>query len=1018
MTEKDQFITKIAGKFAFSLSGKVYYWDAYEPNAQIGLMKSIYPIHIESITISESNFNAKSYYDKHIPYELGNNQIGFLDNSSAKNKLKPFTITGRKEVFVASIDCGWNSLAILLSDQRILFGKASKGKYTSTDHYIPFDPKLKLEKKPIDVAIYDTNDGSNYVVLCEENQLVLFGEYISNILIEDYKDDKAIITLKLPKTDLFNKVTFLNNRIILTDTHHHHFVLEKMKGIKDKINLKPLINYQSIKEELSPINYPALNRHYVLNQEQELYQMNEEKVVDRIKFPLNPKEKILDIQFIKPYGRNPSIMALTSEGRLFGIGDNQQFELKHGDRSEKPILSPVLLNPFLGIKTTIEDIKRLIKDHQYSSDFLHNFDNIIPKEFLENDDVLLFKTIASNFQTFEKELYTKDKIIKFMHQLPERRIDLLHLNLDAFKDPKEIEPMSKLIPEFILLFHDGYDTFMADIPLDTFLKYLKPISYKPDGNLKTLKELFSSKDRAFDLYDLTDNLNNLSNHFLLALLTLGIKFDFISYPYLLNTGYRSMRSNVPKEVLRKIQEDCTLEGDIKLTQNQQIEALLKNDYFILASRLIQSNIISKSKFTSLYAKSPEKFSLSFRSILLGTKPETPKNKQSGDLKIVDQSIIEGYSYSSQTVIKTKGNHYYIGNVNHSNFPGIKYYAKTPYLLNSYIKSIHPQSDFLFLTACEDSFTYVFKDNRIFVEGFLARVIREIQSGDLSKNIIEVTQWIHLNKDESIQKIIMNGSDKSPIMLTNTNRILLFIKDENYYLFTNKEANKEITLVDVTPYHLLSQGEYFTHIITPSKEYVFVLTSKGKLYFKNRDTKDFVLVHLPNSKETILILKANELGVVVMTNPNNLWYSGLRLNGTKVIPWNQSVHYSEHEKPDYPMFEFELMQFPLEKDERIINFDVGKKHALAISNQGKVYLWGDNDYGALGTNRAKITNQLDLGFLKKGELIVQGFAGDERTYLITSLQRVFAFGKNQSFSLGDGTATNRYQPIDLTKKFIG
>jgi hypothetical protein len=44
MNDIHHFVAKIAGKFGFSSSGKVYYWDSYEPNAQMGLIKSIYPI--------------------------------------------------------------------------------------------------------------------------------------------------------------------------------------------------------------------------------------------------------------------------------------------------------------------------------------------------------------------------------------------------------------------------------------------------------------------------------------------------------------------------------------------------------------------------------------------------------------------------------------------------------------------------------------------------------------------------------------------------------------------------------------------------------------------------------------------------------------------------------------------------------------------------------------------------------------------------------------------------------------
>jgi hypothetical protein len=1005
MVENNQFITYIAGKYAFSKSGEVFYWDSYEPNSKMGLMKSIYPFLNENQTFKNRKIFSKNNFQKYIPYLIGIEEIGFFNTENPLESIKPFTFQKEKDVVIEKIVAGSESIAILLSNQKLIFAK--KIENTNPSRFTSFEsfyPKFEITIKVLDVAIHDLIFSSFFAILCEDNQLFIFNT-----------ESKELLKLNLANYNTFIGVSYMNGKVILTDIHYQHFILENNNGKTETFELFYFLDYQKFNDELSPLNHPELNRHFLLTTKQELkiiHYNSDFPIMNTIIFPLKENENIIDIQLASYNSYGKAALVLTNNGRIFGIKD--------GFKDQKESNEPIQFNHFIGLKTSFEDITQIMQVHQKNINIGKPIDSWNHPELFHNDFFLLYETITNNFvRSNYDSFYTKEKIIKFINQLPEKSIDLLHLNLKTFKEPKEIEPMSKLIPEFILLFHNGYDVYSSDIPLETFLKHLKPIIYKSDGSLKTIKELFPAKERAFGLFYLTDNLNELSNNFLLALLSLGFKFDFISYPYLLNNGYRGMRSNVPKEVLLKVQEECTLEGEIKLTQNQQIEALLENDYVVLANRLIQSNTISKSKFTSFYTKSPEKFSIPFRSMILSAQPEPAKNKQLDNLKLDNQSMIEGYSDSNQAVVRIKGNYYYLGWLSHSNFAGVKNNAKTPFLLTTYIQSIHPNSKLAFLTALRDTFTYVYQDGKVFVEGDLARQIRKIQGGDESKNVLEVTQLITLNQGESIQKMIINGTNQSPIILTSTNRLLLFMKDENFRLFTNKQTNKEISLVDVTPYDLLSQGEHVTHIITPSTEYIFIVTSKGNIYFKTKDHKDFMLMKLPNSKETILTLKAHKLGVVLKTNQNQLWYSGLRLEGVNVIPWNQSIYYSKNEKtPDYPIFDFDMMQLPLEKEETIINFDVGQKHALAISNLGKVFLWGDNDNGALGTVRAKITNQLDLTFLKKGELVVEGFTGDECTYLITSLQRVFAFGKNQSYSLGDGTSTNRYQPVDLTKKFIG
>ena len=101
---------------------------------------------------------------------------------------------------------------------------------------------------------------------------------------------------------------------------------------------------------------------------------------------------------------------------------------------------------------------------------------------------------------------------------------------------------------------------------------------------------------------------------------------------------------------------------------------------------------------------------------------------------------------------------------------------------------------------------------------------------------------------------------------------------------------------------------------------------------------------------------------------------------------------------------------------------GASHACAISGTnstpaaGKLYCWGDNQYGQLGdgttTNRSTPTLVADNGAFVNAD--VQGvIAGDNHTCAITtisSVKRLFCWGRNNKGQLGDGTINNSSVPI--------
>lgn len=88
--------------------------------------------------------------------------------------------------------------------------------------------------------------------------------------------------------------------------------------------------------------------------------------------------------------------------------------------------------------------------------------------------------------------------------------------------------------------------------------------------------------------------------------------------------------------------------------------------------------------------------------------------------------------------------------------------------------------------------------------------------------------------------------------------------------------------------------------------------------------------------------------------------------------------------------------------------VGDKHVLALTVSGKVYAWGSNEFGQVGTGE-------DIHFYDSPQLVYpistlkslpeedrivkQIVACDEQSYLLTSSGRMLTWGRNQDGLLG-------------------
>ena len=115
------------------------------------------------------------------------------------------------------------------------------------------------------------------------------------------------------------------------------------------------------------------------------------------------------------------------------------------------------------------------------------------------------------------------------------------------------------------------------------------------------------------------------------------------------------------------------------------------------------------------------------------------------------------------------------------------------------------------------------------------------------------------------------------------------------------------------------------------------------------------------------------------------------------------------------------QFLLTEGETIISLSLGYYHSSALTSTGRVFTWGVNGQGQLGdgttTKRTTPTDITSRFSLTEGETIISLSLGSYHSSAITSTGRVFIWGRNSQFQLGDGTTSNRTTPTDITSHFL-
>lgn len=165
-----------------------------------------------------------------------------------------------------------------------------------------------------------------------------------------------------------------------------------------------------------------------------------------------------------------------------------------------------------------------------------------------------------------------------------------------------------------------------------------------------------------------------------------------------------------------------------------------------------------------------------------------------------------------------------------------------------------------------------------------------------------------------------------------------------------------------------------------------------------------------SDEKIIKISAGGWHTALLTSLNQLYIWGFNqyrqlANGTKV----------DSSSPINITNNFELFA-----SEKIIDVSLGGYNSSLITSLGRIFTWGDNEFGNLGglfETMKQVSIDITNNFkLETEETLDSIYLRNNHSAAISSLKRVFTWGVNASGQLGNGSLKIKKDPTEITKLF--
>ena len=218
---------------------------------------------------------------------------------------------------------------------------------------------------------------------------------------------------------------------------------------------------------------------------------------------------------------------------------------------------------------------------------------------------------------------------------------------------------------------------------------------------------------------------------------------------------------------------------------------------------------------------------------------------------------------------------------------------------------------------------------------------------------------------------------------------------------------------------LGEGEFITKI-GAGHHHAFAVTNLNRVYgwgsnLYNEINSSVTISHRSpvnifstnsfnptDPSEVIVVISGGQHYSTILTNHGRIYSWGRDYDGVQGSNFNNYFTPRRVSIPD------------LSNGEMIISIQSGVSHNIALTNFGSLYVWGRNTDGALGAGSSNSTiyytpRKITLPDLNPDEKVVYAEAGYNFSVIITNQSRVFGWGNNLSNQLASLTTENIFTP---------
>jgi alpha-tubulin suppressor-like RCC1 family protein len=259
------------------------------------------------------------------------------------------------------------------------------------------------------------------------------------------------------------------------------------------------------------------------------------------------------------------------------------------------------------------------------------------------------------------------------------------------------------------------------------------------------------------------------------------------------------------------------------------------------------------------------------------------------------------------------------------------------------------------------------------------------------------------------KLSLKTENKLFIVTKNDIFYEIDIYDENIHLFISNNDNTliERTIVEELCHKQINDLNFgYNHYIAR--------TASNKVYSWGNN----YLGQLGNSRED------NDLNVYNKPELNAL-LSGLEINAIE-CGWHHSLALTKNSEVyawgwnrfgqiGNGCYDNQLTPIKVEglRNQRVIMISCGFYHSMALTESGRVFSWGDNEYGQLGFVYKESSNVPQM--IELNVSVIKVSCGTNHTLLLSKDGNIYAFGDNHCGQIGNGNIDVRRKPFKLNHK---